>query len=458
MVRFGFAQVVANAFAGLGFSAESPSVFEWPSMMFAPDSDLTPINENIDKIVYGLTEWEPKIKETGLFSSPKVTVTGKDYQEALIDMNYLFLWNTWGDGLPLLPATEERVNWILNGTDLPRDTLIGNIGPRGGAGTVEALAVSLAMAGGRPEYMPVLIAIIEAITEDEFKLGATNSTVLATTVGVAVSGPIANQVRINSGVSLIGPNAAWPAGGAIGRAMRLLFIGVGGAVPGSGTMSDYGGPMRYTGPVFAEDEAGLPEGWPPLSVDQGFPAGSNIVSCNSFSDSEARSAGSKFALGDAETYLYQAATIMRKPGQYYYQWSDGSPGFLLMSRIAAKGIADQGWSKDDVKKFLWENSKIPWSEMEKNAVTKDKYIGNAKPGVVLPDPLPDPMPITSKPENMRVVICGSQTIIHGHIYVLTVCNSSQGLISKEIKLPAKAKWDALLAQAEEDLGPITFSI
>ncbi|MBM3302544.1 MAG: hypothetical protein FJY85_21655, partial [Deltaproteobacteria bacterium] len=125
VTRSGFSQVVGNAFAGIGFPAEGPSVHEFPMLMFVPGSDLTPINENIDKIVYGLTKWEPKIKEKGVYPAKKVTVEGKDYAEALTNMNLLFLKNMWGDGLPILPATEERVSWILSGTDLPRDTVVG---------------------------------------------------------------------------------------------------------------------------------------------------------------------------------------------------------------------------------------------------------------------------------------------------------------------------------------------
>jgi len=68
--REGFTQVVGNAFAGLGFPAEGPTVHEFPIEMFLPGSDLTPIRENIDKIVYGLTKWQPKIKTKG-FSNRK---------------------------------------------------------------------------------------------------------------------------------------------------------------------------------------------------------------------------------------------------------------------------------------------------------------------------------------------------------------------------------------------------
>ena len=118
-------------------------------------SDLTPVQQRIDDFVEGLVDWKPNAEETGIHSPPMVQVEGPGYETALETMNRRFLSNTWGDGLPLNAPTEERVSWILRGTDRPRDEVVGKVLPRGGIATVETLAVSLAMAGGRPEYLPV---------------------------------------------------------------------------------------------------------------------------------------------------------------------------------------------------------------------------------------------------------------------------------------------------------------
>lgn len=449
VTRGGFSQVVGNAFAGMGLPAEAATVYEFPIRMFLPDSDLTPLSENIDKIVYGLTKWQPKIKTKGVYPTEKVTVTGKDYQEAVANMNLLFLKNMWADGLPLLPATEERVNWLLTGTDLPRDKIVGagKILPRGGIATVESLAVALAMAGGRPEYLPVLIAAVEGFTDPQCMHQSWNATTCSTAAGYIVSGPVANQIRLNSGYGCLGPDPNYPAGATIGRAIRIMLMDMGGAIPGIGTMSIFGGSMRYTGgPVWAEDEAGLPPGWKPLSVDQGFPAGSNIITVNTYTSFNNSNGGSTTTEEVARQTLSRVASYMRAAAhQYQYQWNLPAPGLVLMGRNSAVPLAALGWSKDDVKKFLWENSKIPLSELKKCGITP---YGAPKPGEVVPDPYP----ITSKWENMRVAVCGGSQ--SGHFYWMGVGYASQGLVSREIKLPAKAKWDALLAQAEKDLGPI----
>jgi hypothetical protein len=256
----------------------------FPVSLFLGESDLTPLSERIDEFVSGLTKWEPEVKEKGIISPPRVIApAGKDYAEALANMNDLFLWNQWGDGLPLQPATEEHVDWILTGTDLPRDKEITRIGPRAGIATPEQLAVCLAMAGGRPEYLPVLIAIAEGLGDPEFGTPSWQTTSRTNFVVTIVNGPITKQIRLSHTFGLMGPDPQRPAGVRIGRALRLLLQDVGGATPGAGTMSIYGF-GRSTNCVFAEDEDNIPVGFgEPLNTEPrygGYPKGTNSVLLN----------------------------------------------------------------------------------------------------------------------------------------------------------------------------------
>ena len=116
------------------------------------------------------------------------------------------------------------------------------------------------MAGGRPEYLPVLMAAVDAYLDP-----ATRSELLQASSGasfpvVIVNGPIARQIKLNSGFGCLGPDPRHPAGASIGRALRQMQQNLGGAVPGIGTMGIWGA-MRYNNVVFAEDEEGLPQGW-----------------------------------------------------------------------------------------------------------------------------------------------------------------------------------------------------
>jgi hypothetical protein len=448
ITRKGFSQVVANGFAGLGFVPEAPTVYEFPIEMFLPAGDLTPLKQNIDKIVYGLTQWEPRIKQKeASHPGQKLTVQGKDYQEALDEMNLLFLKNRWGDGLPLLPATEERVNWILAGTDSPRYSVVGNgkVLPRGGIATVESLAVALAMAGGRPEYLPLLIAAVEALTQPEGRLDDWNATTASNYPAVIVNGPIAKQIRLSSRYGVMGPDPSYPAGGPIGRAIRLILMNLGGALPGVGTMGIFGG-MRYTNAVFAEDEAGLPSNWKALSVEQSFSEGSNLVTVVPVSGAT----NIQLTLVDATTaenaqlqWLFRIAGVMGGPGGQnagFVKEPGHTSGVVLLGRSQANELAKIGWTKEKVKAFLWENSKIPWSEIVKvgRAVFAKEEIGISEgQALTLSQPI--------------VVVAGGDQ--SGHAYWMQVGKKSMA-VSKGIKLPAKAKWDELLKQAEKDLGPI----
>lgn len=341
VTRLKFPGVVENAFCGLGFSNEGPWVYEFPLEMFLAGSDLSPINENIDKIVYGLTKWQPEITKPGIISPPKVTVKGKDYQEAVANMNDLFLENWWGDGLPLLPATKERVDWILTGTSLSPDKEIGRILPRGGIATVRDIAISLAMAGGLPEYLPVLIAMVEAIIPDDFQLVNIQPTTNPVTPVFIINGPIAKELNINSSSGCLGPG--WQANATIGRASRLLMINLGAAVPDLTDMATQGQPGKYTNFVFAEREEESP--WEPLNVGMGYKPGTSTVS--------AVSTQGNIHINierDAVTIMDRLALDMSIPLQYSRAVT------FILNPTAAKIIAGEGWSKQAVRQYLWENT------------------------------------------------------------------------------------------------------
>ena len=451
VTRGGFTQVVGNAFAGFGFSAEAPTVYEFPIPMFVPGSDLTPINENIDKIVYGLTKWEPKIKEKGVIAPPEVTVEGKDYAEAVDNMHNLFLRNMWGDGLAFLPPTEDRVNWILRGTDLPPDTVIGKILPRGGMATVEQTASALAMAGGRPEYLSVLLATVESIVEPESHHEEWQATTNSTYPAIVVSGPIAKQIRLNSGYGCLGPDPQHPAGGSIGRALRLILQDQGGALPGIGTMAVFGGPMKYTNIVVAEDEEGIPPNWPSLAVERGFPKGSTVVTLFAVNCTNNIGGGSPTSEEAARGILGRWGSVMTScpcSGHAYGRPlnPDGAPGLLLMARGTAKAMADLGLSKLDVQTGIWEATKLPWAEVE-GSIKMWTDIGYNDPKYAYERDL---MPIGVGPRNMIFAVAGGAQ--SGHAYWMSTHAAITKPISKEIKLPAN--WDELLAQAEEDLGAL----
>ena len=156
----------------------------------------------------------------------------------------LYLESGWTDGLPIMPPTLERVEAMLASTPLSPQDIIGEIPPNWGSATVEKLAVNAMMAGCRPEYLPVIIAAVEAMCDEVFNLYAIQATTHPCAPLIIVNGPICEELGLHGGSGAFGPG--WQPNATIGRAVRLVQLNVGGAHPGVGDMSTQGAPSKYT--------------------------------------------------------------------------------------------------------------------------------------------------------------------------------------------------------------------
>jgi hypothetical protein len=445
VTRKGFVRIVKSAFAGMGFPNDSPAAMEFPNEMFWPGSDLSPIEKELDKIVFGLTKWESTVVDTKIKSLPPITVEGRDYQEALNNMNLLFLKNEWSDGLPLLPATRERADWILGGTAIARNKVLGTMLPKASLVTVESVAVSLAMAGGRPEYMPVLLAAVEAFLDP-----ASKHEHLQTTTGnnfpvVIVNGPIARQIRLGSGFGCCGPDPNHPSGSSIGRALRLLQMNVGGAVPGKGTMAEFGA-NRATNLVLAENEEGVPARWQTLSEERGFPRGSNTVTIH-FVTGAIDMVPSTTSTKEAAIHtLNRWSAYIGCPFNMYWgfdtRWTSGSPGVVIMAPMTAQGLADAGYSKDNVREYLWEKTKLAPEKVKEFGFERHVAMLGADPSM--------PFPVSKTPGSLTIAIAGGAS--SGHALFLP--NQGYCPVTKAIHLPGNARWEQLMQSAEAELGPL----
>jgi hypothetical protein len=446
LTREDFVGVVRNAIAGMGFDGDIPMV-TFPVDMFLVGSDISAVERTTDKFVGGLTRWRSKVSQPGLMRPDPLTVDGKSDAEAFAEFNRLYLRKRWGDGLPLVPPTEDAVGWILQGTDLPSDHLIGAFLPRGGLVTVETAAVALTMAGGRPEYLPFLLAAVEAVLDPAMDHDKWQATSGSTFPVVIVNGEAGHQVRLNSGFGLLGPDPAHPAGASIGRALRLLQQNAGGALPGTGTMSLFGG-MRYTNAVFAEDEEGLPDGWQPLHVEsRGFAPGSNAVTvypATSGVNIVRRGSGKETEEEEALASLYRIAAFLRVPNIHYLSgYERGTPGTLLLTRVAAKQLAGQGWDPAKIRRFLWDNTQLPLAEVRRTGMMRWIEL-EANESVA--KSLTDPLPICRRPEQILLVVAGGAHPTHGY----WLPGMAPAVVSRPIALPRA--WEALLDRAREDLG------
>ena len=222
IVRDGFSTVVNNAFSSYGFPAEAPVLHIFPTEMFNAGSDLTPLETYFEDVVGGLTKWELTAGAGAADEIKTIEVALKSEGELFTVANNQFMKNGWRDSLPIEPPTKELVNWILTGTDKDPDEVVCEaVPPRGGICTVRDVAVSLAMAGGRPEYLAVMIAATKAVTNPVSAMQSWNATTCSVYPAFIVNGPIARQIRLGSGYGMLGAD---PAHAGIRQAMRERLL------------------------------------------------------------------------------------------------------------------------------------------------------------------------------------------------------------------------------------------
>ena len=178
----------------------------------------------------------------------------------------------WSDGLPVIPPTAERVRAMLDYAQRDASELVGYINPDAGSATVEKIAVNAVMAGCLPEYMPVLIAAVQAITEPSFNIHGLQTTTNPVSPLLIINGPVREQIGLNSGRGTLGPG--YRANATIGRAVRLLLLNVGGAKPWSTDMALHGSPAKYISCMGENEEESI---WEPLHVERGFSAEQSTV-------------------------------------------------------------------------------------------------------------------------------------------------------------------------------------
>jgi hypothetical protein len=183
-----------------------------------------------------------------------------------------FLNNGMTDFLPIILPTEERVAAMLKGTSHQPDEVAGKMAAGAYAPwqyTVKQVAVNAVMAGCRPEYFPIVLAMASTGTPSLFS--STNSFAYA----AVINGPIRDKLNMNYGIGAMGPFAQPNA--AIGRAWTLLSKNLGnGGIPGDTYMGSQGNNLNYNNIIIAENEAASP--WEPLHVQKGFKAEENVVS------------------------------------------------------------------------------------------------------------------------------------------------------------------------------------
>jgi len=331
---------------------------------------------------------------TGITELLKAKGASLEAEDDFDTVNELMRDRGWSDGLPVIPPTAARVEQMLAFCDRAWDEPVAKIAPRYGEATPLRLAANAVMAGCRPDYFPLLVLAIEAMCEEPFNLYAIQATTHLCAPLVIVNGPVAKELDVNAGHNAFGPG--WQANAAIGRAIRLVLVNIGGAIPGSGDMSTFGAPSKFSY-LAAENEEASP--WEPLHVERGLPRTASAVTVigaecpHNVNDHE-----SLTAEGILTTIAGTFATTGNNDVYYHAQ------PLIIMGPEHAQTVADGGFSKADARRFLHERAQLPMGRFSKENIERRlRVTWKARLGAA---GLDAPVPMVQRPEDILIAVIG----------------------------------------------------
>jgi hypothetical protein len=307
----------------------------------------------------------------------------------------LFEENGWTDFLPIVLPTEARVEAMLKGTSHPPDKVVGRLRPTAlrelWEFTVEKVAVNAAMAGARPEYFPVILAL--AASGVSARSSSTNS---FATISV-VNGPIRNEIGMNSGIGAMGPYNH--ANTTIGRAYGLLSQNLqGGSMPGDTYMGSLGNWYAYTA-ALPEAEERSP--WQPLHVQQGFKPTNSVATV--FFGGWYTHAG----YGPRSTWQEKMRHCLAAVEQY-------SPPLLVMDPIAARAFVQLGFdTKEKLIEWCADNGRLTareyWDNQWIQYLMRPRAVAGVEPFASRLKAAPDELIRIFEPEDIHIVVAGGET-------------------------------------------------
>jgi hypothetical protein len=353
---------------------------------------------------------QPETMELAVEPGPRDIVFTGTFEE----VNAHFYEREWSDGLPIVPPTLAKIEEFLSFTPRDRDEMLGIMLPESRAATVWATAVNGVMAGCRPEYMPILVAIVEALADPIYGVEHSGNTPGSDTL-IILNGPIIKDLGFNyeQGVLRDGfmPNTS------VGRFLRLALRNMAGFLLHKTDKGTFGNTFRV---VLAENEDALAGiGWPSNAEDMGFATGDNTVTIT-------RCTGGGVIVSVTGSHPdqmlpYLADGVVKETG-WEIVFTIGGLTFgtlrpiLVLTPILAETIAKAGWSKDDVKRVLFEKARMPawraekfsetWADFPIKSLKHQVNMGRL-PKVFAESDDPERMvPIVFQPEDFMVLVSG----------------------------------------------------
>lgn len=301
------------------------------------------------------------------------------------ELQEYFQANGLTDGLPVIIPTEERVAAMLKGTShAPEEVVVTQMAPEGRTVTVEKAAVIAVMAGAKPEYLPVILAMVELMGADQRHHQTAKSTNAFSFMQV-VNGPIRKEIGMNDSVCALGPGGR--ANAVIGRALRLALTDLGGSEVGVNLMGVMGNVTTYTF-AFAENEEASP--WEPYSTSLGFRAGESVLTILTGGWSHA---GNYMLRPDLEEFYDAVRSFEMLHGVT-----------ILLAPLRAKELAEAGCrSRKEIEDYFWQKLSIRMGDLKKRHV----YARHIRQDPDDPDPVTEDsiVPLFAR-DQINVVVVG----------------------------------------------------
>ena len=323
-------------------------------------------------------------------STPRLVPPGTEE-----DLQQLFIDNKWTDFLPVTLPTEERVAAMLRGTSRKPDEVVGRLAPTAFREawelTVEKVAVNAVMAGCRPEYLPVVLALAAS-----GQTARSSSTTSFATLAM-VNGPIRNEIGMDSGIGVLGPFNH--ANATIGRAYNLLSQNLqGGSVPGETYMGSLGNWYNYSA-CFPEAEERSP--WPPFHVQKGFKADESVASV--FFGGRYTLAG----FGPRETWREEFRRVFAACEQHL------AP-LLVLDPLAARGFVELGFdTKEKLAEWLSDNGRLSareyWDNQWVQTLFRSLAVAGVEPYAAKYKAKPEELIRIYEPSQISIAVAGGET-------------------------------------------------
>jgi len=329
----------------------------------------------------------------------------------------LFHERGWTDGLPIVPPTEERVRAMLAGAGCEPGELLGTYPSRQREIRAEKVAINAVMAGCRPEYFPVVIALVEAMADERFGIHACNATTGGSALGFVINGPVRQTLGMNFRGNVFGPGNR--ANATIGRAVRLVQINVLGSVPGAGNEAGGGRPIldratmgqpgKYCGYHLPENEEDFPS-LEPLSVARGFSRGENVVTLFATAGHMQISVHAEPSADEVAKTLSQYLVGSGRLGPH--GWC-----LLAIPPETARILVRDGWSKADLCRAIYQGTTRSVAWAKRNGWQSSGGPLDARGGEVLPGDEERTIAIAGSADDIWVAVAGGTAGAFVHAFL-----------------------------------------